>query len=231
MFDSRFSQERQRPRVLVVSEVLLYREGVARGLEETGRFHIVGASVSAEALLVMSAQPVDAVLLDASEPSALEIARVLKARWDTVPVVGFGISSDDGSLACAEAGVRGFVGRDGSIRDLAQAVDRALAGEVLCSSRLAALLCDRLARLSVVQPTGQSSPLTRREREIAELVANGHSNKEIAIELRIGPATVKNHMHSILEKLHVSRRSGVALRLQQMACYRAVRIPTGAMHD
>jgi two-component system nitrate/nitrite response regulator NarL len=231
MFELKFSQERQGPRVLVVSEVMLYREGVARGLAETGRFRIVGASESAAALQVMSAQPVDVVLLDAAEPSALEVARELKARWGTVPVVGFGISSDDGSLACAEAGVTGFVGRDGSILDLAKAIDRALAGEVLCSSRLAALLCARLASLSLVQPTGQSSPLTRREREIAELVANGLSNKEIALELRIESATVKNHMHSILEKLRVSRRSGIALRLQQIACYRAVRIPTGAMHD
>jgi DNA-binding NarL/FixJ family response regulator len=216
MLELRLSQG-ERPRVLVVSDVLLYREGVARGLEQTGRFRIVGAAGRAQALDVVAAHRVEAVLIDASEPSALDTARVIKAQWDTVPVVGFGIASDASSLACAEAGLRGFVGRDGSIGDLAEAIERALAGEVLCSSRLAALMCDRLARLSIVQPLAHSSPLTRREREIAQLVAEGLSNKEIAIELRIGPATVKNHMHAILEKLHVARRSGIAARLRQIA--------------
>lgn len=214
MLESGHGEVKKRPRVLVVSEVLLYREGVARGLEQTGHFDIVGAASGVAAMVVMSAGPVDAVLLDASEPDALRTGRALRARWDAVPIIGFGIASDAGSLACAEAGLRGFIGRDGSVRDLALAIDRALAGEVLCSGGLAALLCDRLARLAGMPPPGTSAALTRREREIAELVSEGLSNKEIAIALHIGPATVKNHIHAILEKLQVARRSAIAGRLR-----------------
>jgi two-component system, NarL family, nitrate/nitrite response regulator NarL len=228
-------------RVLVISEVLLYREGVARGLEQTGRFGAVAAADGAGALAALEAEgaaSADVVLLDASHAEALAVARQLRLRQRQVPVVGFGISSDDGGLACAEVGLRGFVGRDGAIADLVLAIERALAGEVLCSSRLAALLCERLAGLAamiaqegpatpapVAAPfvatataaqgasPGPFSPLTRREGEIARLVAQGLSNKEIARELRIGPATAKNHIHAILEKLKVSRRSAIAGRL------------------
>jgi two-component system, NarL family, nitrate/nitrite response regulator NarL len=107
----------------------------------------------------------------------------------------------------------GFVGRDGTLAELATAVERALAGEVRCSPKLAALLCERVAALAG-RMGDVPSGLTRRERQIADLVADGLSNKEIAIELRIGPATVKNHIHNILEKLHVPRRGAIGSRLR-----------------
>jgi len=201
-------------RVLVVSDVLLYREGVARGLDQAGPHRVMGTADEAMALSAIGRQDIDVVLLDASEPAALDTARAIRVRCPRLHVVGFGIGSDDASLACAEAGLKGFVGRDGSILDLVQAIDRALTGEVLCSSRLAALLCDRVAVLAGAEQGQRSSPLTPREREIADLVAEGLSNKEIALELRIGPATVKNHIHSILDKLSVARRSGIAARLR-----------------
>ncbi len=219
MYDIRIAGALERPRILVVSEVLLYREGVAGGLAQAGRFRVVGAVGASEVLAVLTAEPVDVILLDASELDALEIARALQAHDKAVPVVGFGISCDANSLACAEAGLKGFVGRNGSILDLTQAVERALAGEVLCSSRLAALLCERIASLAGTRPSDDASPLTRREQEIARLVAEGLSNKEIAIELKIGPATVKNHIHSILEKLRVSRRSAISTRLRRQEAY------------
>ena len=191
MLHSKMGPASERPSIFVISDVLLYRDGVARGLEQTGRFRIAGATSGAQALAAMVATTVDAVLLDGSEPGALVVARAIQARWSAVPAIGFGIGSDATSLACAEAGLRGFVGHEGAIGDLARAVELALAGEVLCSSRLAGLLCERVAQLSDSRPAEAASPLTRREREIALLVAQGLSNKEIAIELRIGPATVK----------------------------------------
>jgi DNA-binding NarL/FixJ family response regulator len=95
---------------------------------------------------------------------------------------------------------------------MVRAVERALAGEVGCSPRMAALLCARVSALAGNSAMTETS-LTRREHQIAELVADGLSNKEIASELRIGPATVKNHIHTILEKLCVPRRGAIGSRL------------------
>ncbi len=201
------------PRVLVVSDTLLYREGIARGLAQDEKLRVAGVATGHEALAKMHEAAADAVLLDTAAPDALAVARMLKLAWPHVAVIGFGVGDDANSLACAEAGLVGFVGRDGTLAELAMAVERALAGEVRCSPKLAALLCERVAALACRigdVPTG----LTRRERQIADLVAEGLSNKEIAIELRIGPATVKNHIHNILEKLHVPRRGAIGSRLR-----------------
>ncbi len=208
----------EQPRVLVVSDVLLYREGVASGLASAGMLLVVGAAGGHEALVAMTSDPADAVVIDASTPDILGVARLLRLTWPRVPVIGFGIGNDATGLACAEAGLTGFVGRDGTLAELAVAVERALAGEVGCSPHFAALLCQRVATLACGggNSADAPSPLTRRERQIAELVADGLSNKEIAIELRIGPATVKNHIHNILEKLDVPRRGAIGSRLRAM---------------
>jgi two-component system, NarL family, nitrate/nitrite response regulator NarL len=202
-----------RPRVLVISDTLLYREGIARGLALDEKLLVAGVTTGREALAMMTEAAADAVLLDTAAPDALAVARMLKLTWPGVAVIGFGVGDDANSLACAEAGLVGFVGRDGTLAELATAVERALAGEVRCSPKLAALLCERVAALAG-RMGDVPSGLTRRERQIADLVADGLSNKEIAIELRIGPATVKNHIHNILEKLHVPRRGAIGSRLR-----------------
>ena len=205
-----------RQRVLVVSDVLLYREGVASGLARMGRLSIIDAVGGGEAICAIGSMGVDAILLDASSPDALVVARELRAIRPEVPVVGFGIGSEASSVACAEAGLFGFVDRDGTLAQLEHAVEQAIAGIVGCTPQLAAMLCRRVAALAgggLQAPV----PLTRRERQIASLVADGLSNKEIAIELHIGPATVKNHIHNILEKLQVRRRGAIGSRVRSGA--------------
>jgi DNA-binding NarL/FixJ family response regulator len=134
-----------------------------------------------------------------------------------VGLVGFGIAGGaEEVLACAEAGVTAFVDSNGTVHELVGAVESALRGELLCSPRITALLCDRLASLAGTR-NEMTEPLTRREREIAALIAEGLSNKEIASDLRIGPATVKNHVHNILEKLKVRRRAAVAALWREVA--------------
>jgi two-component system, NarL family, nitrate/nitrite response regulator NarL len=206
----RSAKGRRTIRVLVVSDVLLYREGVARGLAQSERITIAAALSGIEAVGQVPTLGIDAVLLDASAPESLVVARRLHAIRPPLPIVGFGIGSAATSVACAEAGLIGFVGRDGTLAELEQAIEQAIAGEVGCPPQLVAMLCRRVAALAgtAVAPAPVSA-LTRREREIAALASEGLSNKEIAIELRIGPATVKNHIHNILEKLQIRRRGAI----------------------
>ena len=90
----------------------------------------------------------------------------------------------------------------------------AIDGRLTCSPEVSALMCERLARLSTGK-SPQPDALTGREREIAALIGHGLSNKEIANDLRIGVSTVKNHVHSILEKLNVRRRSAIVRQLRE----------------
>jgi len=110
-------------------------------------------------------------------------------------------------LLCAEAGAAGYVPCDGTIDNLVDTIHSVARGELLCSPRIAATLF-RALHVRVPKPDADrlALTLTAREREIAPLIDRGLSNKEIAAHLRIEAATVKNHVHNLLESFR-SRRA------------------------
>lgn len=199
--------------VIVISDVLLHREGVAAALSARPPLRVLATGGAGDAVRLARAHAPGAILIDVPGPAALAQVPALKAAAPDAALVGFGVGDDQLGLACAEAGLTGFVDRDGTLCDLVDAVRRARAGELGCSPQLAALMCRRLAVLAGRPASGSLSP---REREVARLVADGLSNKEIAQKLAIGPATVKNHVHNILDKMALRRRSAIAGRLPML---------------
>jgi DNA-binding NarL/FixJ family response regulator len=130
-----------------------------------------------------------------------------------VPIVALGVPDVEGDvLACAEAGIAGYVTREASLEELVAVVRSAVQGELRCSPRIAAGLLRRLSALSEHGPSAPRVRLTARQREIVRLIGQDLSNKEIAHRLGIEVATVKNHVHNLLEKLNVHRRTA-AVRL------------------
>jgi two-component system nitrate/nitrite response regulator NarL len=207
-------RESEKVRVYIVSEVRLYREGLIAVLQR--QLEVVGAGGSDDFLDRITATRPDVLLLDLAARGSLTIPRRARQVIPEVRVVAFSVAEiDDDILACAEAGISGYVMQDGSSEDLIAAVLSALKGELACSPRIAGLLFHRMATLSDGRPVAAvDAPLTPREREIAAMVARNLPNKEIARQMRLGPATVKNHVHSILQKLNIHRRGDVArLRL------------------
>jgi two-component system, NarL family, nitrate/nitrite response regulator NarL len=205
-------------RVFILSDVRLYREGLAWSLSQRPEVEMVGAAApSAGALAEVVSSVPTVVLLDFAMAEVLNLPKTLNQLIPGVKVIAFAASEvDDELLACAEAGVVGFVTRDASVDDLVDAIRKALRGEVVCSARMTGLLFQRVAALSeATRVPSNMRLLTRRECEIAELVNEGMSNKEIARSLRIASATVKNHVHNILEKLQVSRRGAAAAMLRE----------------
>jgi DNA-binding NarL/FixJ family response regulator len=156
----------------------------------------------------------DVALVEMGIPDLDAIIPALAARSPRIPVVAIGIAdSDTEVLACAERGVAGYVTRDGSVEELAATIRGAARGELICSPQTAGTLMRRLATLAAeLNPRSATARLTRREREVAALMQEDLSNKEIASRLRIEVATVKNHVHNVLDKLQVHRR-GEAARL------------------
>jgi len=204
-------------RVVVVSDVRLYREGLSQLLGRRDTIEVVASAATLEDALagVSKAQP-DIILLDAAMRDGVGTMRALRETAPSVKVVALSVAElEQDVLACAEAGVAAYVTREASIEDLLAALDRAVRGEALCSPRIVATLMRRLAALAVGNHGGDmSEPLTAREREILRFVDRGLSNKDIARELHIEAATVKNHVHSILEKLKVHRRGEAAARMR-----------------
>jgi DNA-binding NarL/FixJ family response regulator len=206
-------------RVFILADVRLYRDGLARALEQQRELSVVGtASTCRDAMARLAHAPADVVLLDVTMTDAVTAARTLLASVPGLRVVAFAVGDrDDDVLAVAEAGLSGYVPRDASLEDVALTIVSAARGEVRCSPRTAATLFKRLASLALGAPRfAQASTyttLTAREMEIARLIGRGLSNKEIAASLSIEVATVKNHVHNLLEKLKLRRRSEVTARV------------------
>lgn len=202
--------------VLVVSEVRLYCEGLAQSLAARGCIRVVGTADSAEtALRRMRAGGVDVTVLDMAMPDALALVRATVRDVPTVRVVAYALAEVAANvLACAEAGVDGYVPSSGSLADLVSAIERVARGETVCSSAMAGPLFRRLGRRPVGAPELPMA-LTPRERDIAELLDAGLSNKAIAARLGIELATAKQHVHNILDKLGVHGRAEAAAELRR----------------
>jgi DNA-binding NarL/FixJ family response regulator len=141
--------------------------------------------------------------------------RALRERRPGTPIVGFGVEEVEGEvLACAEAGLAGYVPCDASLDDLVMRIQSVFRGELMCPPRIAASLFRRLESASAnAAPAATALALTSREREVLTLIGGGLSNKEIAGRLNIEVSTVKNHVHNLLEKLQVTSRAQAAARL------------------
>jgi two-component system, NarL family, nitrate/nitrite response regulator NarL len=203
-------------RVVVVGTVRLYREGLALSLADRGGFEVL-TSVSEPELAIAAVQEhrPDIVLMDISLPGAHSLVREVRATESGTRVVAFAVSETaDAVLACAEAGIAGYVPADGSVDDLTYTLRRAVRGEIRVPPRIAGAIFQRLAALSA--PTAQTESvyqLTPRELEILDLIAEGLANKQIARRLSIRVATVKNNVHHIHEQLGVTTRGAAAARL------------------
>jgi DNA-binding NarL/FixJ family response regulator len=199
-------------RLLIVADVRLYREGLAQLLAREDDVCVVAIAANhADALTQLQSRPADVVLVDMAMAESLNTVAAIAARAPDVKVVALAVP-DVGRdvIACAEAGAAAYVPRDGSLRDLLDAVRGIARGEVRCSPRIAGSLIQRLAALAAERPGARATALlTARELQIVRLISEGSSNKDIAMTLGIGLPTVKNHVHHVLEKLGVRRRAEV----------------------
>jgi two-component system nitrate/nitrite response regulator NarL len=203
------------PRVYILSTIRLLREGLVRALSRHSSIEIVGAADEAVLNEIVESRP-DVVLLDVSNAAALEWSTSLLRVIPDLKIVALGVDEvEPVVLACAKAGVSGFVYAQGSANDVVAAVHSAVRGELACSPRTAGMLLNRISSLAGTAKDSSDDSLTPREQEVMTLVTEGLSNKQIATLLGIRDATVKNHVHSILGKLRVRRRGEAAAQLRQ----------------
>jgi two-component system nitrate/nitrite response regulator NarL len=197
-------------RVLVVAEVRLHREGIAALLGVDGPLKVAAIAGSGDDL-ANGARAADVAVVDVAGEEGLSAVRRV-AEVAPLPIVAIGApKGEDQVLAFAQAGVLGFVERDATVDQLRSGVESVARGEACCPPRIATTLLKRLTRTGGGARTApELTNLTGRERQIVDLIAEGLSNKEIAHRLCIEVATVKNHVHHILEKLQVPRRADVA---------------------
>lgn len=197
-------------RVLIVSHIRLYREGLERVLGGLPDLTLVGqAGSAAEAIEKTHKLSVDVALLDMAMSGAFSVAQELARCGGPGRIVALGMPEDETRvLSCAQIGIAGYVMHDDCVNDVIAAIKAVASGEVHCSPKIAGTVFKRIAVMSTHRASHPDrGTLTARESEVLKLIQEGMSNKMISRTLGIGLATVKNHVHSILVKLGISRRA------------------------
>lgn len=201
---------------LLVDDNTLLRGSLARliGLWRKGAI-IAEASNGREGVEQARRIRPDVILMDIRMPECdgIEATRLINADLPETKIIMLTVSEDDAHLFDAiSSGAHGYLLKNMRPEELFEMLDGALRGEAVIApsmaKRVLQTFVDEAHRHSGV--SDESATLTERELEVLELAGQGASNKEIADRLFISLGTVKNHVHSILEKLHLKNRAQIA---------------------
>ncbi len=199
-------------RLLLVDDHALFREGLISLLSYQDDFTVVGeAGDAGSALAQARALAPDIVLMDIELPGEDGIFATRRLTMDlpAVAVVMLTVRDDSETLFEAiKAGAQGYLVKNVRSRELLEQLRGLARGEAAISRRMAARILEEIR--GQTEPFGPEEGLTAREMDVLELVAARLSNAEIAERLVISEHTVKNHMKSILSKLHLRNRHQAA---------------------
>jgi NarL family two-component system response regulator LiaR len=200
--------------VLIVDDHTMVRRGLATFLMAFDDLEMAGEAASGEAAIQLCArvQP-DVVLMDMVMPGldGAATTRAIRQQFPTVQVIALTSFKEEELVTNAlQAGAIGYLFKDVSAEELAQAIRAAHLGHVTLSPEATQALVR-----AVSQPPAPGRDLTARERDVLGLMVAGDSNTQIAEKLVVSPSTVKSHVSSILSKLDVtSRTEAVALAVR-----------------
>jgi two-component system, NarL family, nitrate/nitrite response regulator NarL len=203
-------------RVFIVSNVRLHREGLAALLRACPSIEVLGAISLQEAQTAPPAVDTDVTLVDLLPPVDSEIVGALRKIRATMRILAVGVRETASDvLACAAAGMDGYVPMDAALGDMVTAIENAMRGELACSPKVAASLYNCIGFRDSSR-TVIANPLTMRELQVADLINRGCPTKEIAWRLGVQPCTAKNHIRNILHKLRVRRRGQAVAKLRTL---------------
>ena len=202
--------------VFIVDDHVLYREGVRKMLSVAPDIEIVGEAASGDEAIaqVLTLQP-DVVLMDLKMPGVNGIEatrRILYASPRIGVLVLTMFETDETVFAAMRAGARGYMLKDADQEEVIRAVKAVSRGEAIFSPAIAERLIHYFAALRPTAADLAFPELTDREREILHLIAQGHSNSEIAERLLLRTKTVQNHVSNIFSKLQVADRAQAIVR-------------------
>jgi two-component system nitrate/nitrite response regulator NarL len=204
-------------RIVVVDDHTLFRRGLIALFSREPHLRVVGeASDASEASRVVTLGRPDVILLDNHLPGVrgVDAVEALRSAVPQVRVVMLTVSEDAADLGAAlRAGASGYLLKSCEATELISAIERAYQGEAVISAEMTPKLADAFAapEAAVAPARAAESVLSPRERQVATAVSHGASNKQIARELKIAEATVKIHVASILRKLGLDSRVGIAV--------------------
>lgn len=207
--------------ILLVDDQEIVRQGLVLLLSTVPDVQVLGQADSGSAALAWlgecpAAQWPDVVVTDAKMPgmSGPEFVAACADQYPDLPcIILTTFDSDDVVLAGVDAGAAGFLLKDVSVEDLAAAIHKVNAGELVLDPRVATSVVQ--ARRRTARTDSLLADLTATEQKVARLVAEGLSNAQISAELHLAAGTVKNYVSSILAKTQHTDRTALAVTLRK----------------
>jgi DNA-binding NarL/FixJ family response regulator len=203
-------------RILVIEDNRVLRDGIAAMLNEQADMHVVATIGTGNNILLKAGQVkphvilIDMGLKNFKETSVIES---IKEKMPEVKVIGMGfVPTQSDIVEFIEAGASGFILKVATVKEIIGAIRSVAQGIKVLPPSLAGSLFSHVIEHAVKNKVKITNivRMTKREREIIVLIADGMSNKEIAQQLNIATHTVKSHVHNIMEKLALHSRLQIA---------------------
>ena len=210
-------------RLLLADDHRMLREGLRRSMQDEG-FDVVGEASDGEEAVALAGQlQPDVILMDVTMPdvTGVEATRRIRSQWPRIRVVMLTMHADQEVIAEAiRAGASGYLVKDCSTDEIADAVRQATDENATLSPDLAASMLDEVRRMDLPAVPEAERVVTKREEEVLQLIADGCSTGEVAEQLYISQKTVKNHLASIYQKLDARDRTQAVLQAVRMGIVR-----------
>jgi two-component system response regulator DegU len=212
--------------VMIIDKQAFFRSGVRQALSEQVGFRVLEGAPNDEAMDTIEAESPDVILLDINFPalSGLELGRKISRRYPNSKVIMLSPNSNDDELfEVIKTGAVAYLNKNTTIEELVSIIRRACLGEYPINDSLITrpTVAEHVLRqFRDIVSAGKvmetvTAPLTYRETQILNYIAQGNSNKQIAHILEISEQTIKNHVSSILRKLNANDRAhAVALAMR-----------------
>jgi two-component system, NarL family, response regulator LiaR len=209
-------------RILIADDHAIVREGLRSLIStEPGMILVGEAADGEEAVRLFRSSKPDVTLLDLMMPrkdGISAIREIIELKPDARILVLTSFAEDDQVFPAIKGGALGYLLKDSSPRELLQAIHEVYQGDSFLDPVIARKVIQMLNRPADLPPT--SDPLSERELEVLRLIAEGLTNQEIADRLVISERTARNHVGSILSKLHLANRTQAALYAIRQGIYK-----------
>jgi len=204
-------------RVLLIEDNRFLREGITDILRDHGGFVVDARTDGVDWTGQLDGmRPPDVVLLDLGleKENSLKLMTILRERFPVSRVIAMDILPDQHDIVeFVKAGGAGFILKNASVEDYLKTIQAVAGGATILPAVLTKSLFTQIVESVLKSGNGipsHATQLTKREREIVDLISDGMSNKEIAQQLHIATFTVKSHVHNVLEKLELNTRLQIA---------------------